>query len=202
MPLINLIEEQRLGTKAQDRKARVFLFAFAGSAMLSLAAVGWVFLETEQLQSQEAKLKRESDKMAPVLKEIELNTKLLSEMQPRLTTLSNAQEATLRWSRILDHLSRNLPPTIWLTNVRCISTDKTKPIEMSVAGISGSQDSVGEFITRLNLCNDLESITLKFTQEKVIEKGKGIEFEIHSNIVGTAEKQVVKDEDKSKEKTS
>lgn len=195
MPLINLIEEQRLGSRQDDRRARLFLFGLVGAFVVIGGAFGWLMLETDTLSGKEAKLLKQVNEAAPIMAEIESNKKQLLEMSPKLTTLEGAQESTLRWSRILDHVSHNTPDKTYLTSIRCVNTDPTKPVQLTVVGISANQEAVGDFMTRLHLCDDLEAVNLKFTQEKIVERAKAIEFEINADVVGTAESKP-KDEEK------
>lgn len=201
MPLINLIYEQRIALKREQRRARTLLFGFVGSAAVALAAVGYLFMDAQALSDDEAKLKGEAQKNAPMLKEIEANTKELAQLAPRIKTLEGARETTDRWIRIMDHLTRHTPRQTYLTAVRCSASDPTKPIQVSFAGMSPRQDLVGEFILRMQGAVDLENVGLKFTQERLSGQGKGLEFEIMGEIVGTAEAKP-KDEAKAEEKKS
>ncbi len=194
MPLVNLIQEQRLAVKQRERKTRAFFLAFVAAVCGSLLGAGILFLQTEGLNSSEASLKQQLRKLDPVVKQIEQNDKELNALSPRLTTLTDAQEATQRWMRILEHLSRSMPRGMWLTNVRCVSTDPTKPVSLTLAGMCGTQDAVGDLLLRLQACADLESVSLRFTQEKLVNNDKGIEFEIATDIAGTAEKKAIKKE--------
>ncbi|MBX3095290.1 MAG: PilN domain-containing protein, partial [Fimbriimonadaceae bacterium] len=110
----------------------------------------------------------------------------LAQLQPRLKTLETALVDTARWSRLMNHLAGNTPDGIWLTNVRCQNPDPSKGTMVQFTGNSQNQDLVGAFILRLNASEDLENVQLKFTQERIVEGGKAIEFEISGDVVGTA----------------
>lgn len=199
MPYINLIQEQRFGIRQQEKRARTLLFLFAGVSCVSVLAFGFFLLQAEQANGEYQRLQREFQKLQPIVAKIESNDRQLQTLAPRLTTLQGAQQATDRWSRILDHLSRNVPSGVWLTNLRCITTDPTNPVQVSVTGMSATQDSVGDLILRLQGCPDLANVTLKYTQEKIVEMKKGLEFEITGDIVGTEEKKAKEETDGKKE---
>ncbi|HVL39008.1 MAG TPA: PilN domain-containing protein [Fimbriimonadaceae bacterium] len=190
MPLINLIQEQRLTARRNERRARAFFLAFAGTACASLASFGYFLFHTEQLQGEESRLQAMLAKTDPILKAIEENEKVYGTLAPRLKTLEDAQTMTSRWDRITEHLAVQTPQPLWLTGIRCIYQDPTKPIQVSFIGVSDRQDNVGEFILRLQNLPDLEGVNLKFTQEKVIAQGRGIEFEVSANLAGTVEQKV------------
>ncbi len=198
MPMINLIQERRTAVRQRDRKSRAFFLGFVAVACVCGLAFAFLSLESGELNRQESSLRAKLRKLEPIVKEIKANELTVSELAPRLTTLEGAQTATLRWSRILDHLSRNVPAQVWLTNVRCSNADPTKPVQFNVTGVSQNQDLVGEFLLRLQGSSDLGNITLKMTSEKTFGNAKGTEFEIVCDVIGTEEEQpkAKKSEDK------
>lgn len=196
MPLINLIQEEKLAQKRVERQTRVYFFGFVGSAIASAGAFGFLLFLTESLRGEEGRLKEQAQKAAPLLKAIAENQSAYSEYAPRLKTLLDAQAMTNRWDRILTHLTVNTPVDTWLTGMRCVQSDPTKPVEIDFVGLSVAQERVGEYMLRLQNCSDLESVTLKFTQEKVTQDGHGIEFDIGSQVAGTAKEKKVAEEGK------
>lgn len=199
MPFINLIQEHVLAAKREQKRARVALFCFVAATTLAVGANGFCMIEADHLDTQIAKLKGDGRKNAPMIEQIEANHRELLDLSPRLQTLGNAQVMTKRWGTILEHLSTQTPPGTWLTGMRSQSSDPTKPLQTSFQGLSSGQDLVGELILRLQSCTELENVNLKFTQEKIVANGKGIEFDVQADIAGTAE---AKPKDEQKEKTS
>lgn len=199
MPFINLIEEERLARKRAEQKTRFAFLGFVGSLGLSVFGAGVLLFMNEALGSEVSKLRSEAQKQAPLMSEIEANTKSLSELTPRLSTLEDAQEATNRWSDILNHLTTQTPVGVTLTGVRCVASDPTKPIEANFTGISKQLDIIGETILRLQGCERLENVNLRFAQERLTADNRNIEFEINSTLAGTAEQ---KPKDESKEEGS
>jgi len=187
MPLINLIQEQRQEAKRNETRARVFFMSFIGTTAVSLAAVGFLMFQNEMLGSQESDLKARAQKMQPLVHRIESNKADYADLEPRLRTLEGAQLVTGRWSRILEHLTKQTPDQTWLTAIRCIASDPTKPVSVTFAGLSNRQELIGDFILRLQGCPDLTNTSLHFTQEKQVVNGRNIEFEIVSDIDGTAD---------------
>ncbi len=195
MPLINLIQEEKLADRRMERQTRAYFFGFVGALIASAASFGFLVFLTDGLQSEEGRLKAQAQKTSPLLKQITENKRLYSEFSPRVGTLQDAQAMTGRWDRILNHLTFNTPTDTWLTSVRCSQNDPTKPVEIDFVGVSAMQERVGEYMMRLQNCADLESVNLKFTQEKLTTNGKGIEFDLGAAIGGTAtEKKVVSEE--------
>lgn len=202
MPLINLIQEEKLADRRLERQTRVYFFGFVSVLIVSAGAFGFLLFLTDSLQGEEGRLKAQAQKSAPLLKQIAENKKQYDEFTPRVDTLLDAQAMTGRWDRILNHLTLNTPSETWLTSVRCMQNDPTNPVEIDFIGISAMQERVGEYMMRLQNCADLESVNLKFTQEKLTTNGKGIEFDLGAAIGGTAkQKKVVSEEGKEGQTT-
>ncbi len=196
MPFINLIEEERIARKRAEQKTRFAFLGFVASLGVSVFGAGVLLFMNEALGSEVSKLRSEAQKQAPLLSQIETNTKAYNELAPRLTSLEDAQEATNRWSDILAHLTTQTPVGITLTGIRCVASDPTKPIEANFTGISNRLDLIGESILRLQGCERLENVNLRFAQERATAEGRNIEFDINSQLAGTAE-QKPKDESKN-----
>lgn len=196
MPFINLIQEHVLAAKRERKRAKVSLVCFVAATTVAVGANGYCVLESESLDGQITTLRKDSDKHKEILTQIEDNRLQLAEFAPRLQTLGNAQVMSQRWATILDHLSKQTPPGSWLTAVRSSGTDPAKPLQTSFQGLSARQELVGEFILRLQACPELENVSLRFTQEKIVASGKGIEFDVQADIAGTAE---AKPKDEQKE---
>ncbi len=189
MPLVNLIQEQRLATARGERKTRVLFFSFVGSVVASVFAVGAISFQTDRLHSEEARLLALAARLKPLKGQIARAEAERARLAPRLKTLEDAQAATNRWSNILQHLATNTPSQTWLTNIRSkVESDPTKPIELSLIGMSAAQQPVGEFMLRTQNSRDLEAVNLRYTQEKVTASGaSAIEFEVAAAIVGSAQ---------------
>jgi Tfp pilus assembly protein PilN len=190
MPHINLIQEQRLAVLANERKARSYFAVFAGVLAVSGLTYGFFGMETIIVARQAAAIEAQNKRNAPLAKQIEENGKQLAELTPRLATLEDAAAITDRWDHILTHLAVQTPQSSWLTGVRCQGSDPAKPIQVTFLGIATGQTPIGEFILRLQNLKDLENVSLRFTNEKLISTTTGIEFQIDSDLFGTAEKKV------------
>lgn len=197
MPLINLIQEQRYSLKRGEAKARSLFLGFVGVTGLSVLMFGLLYFETDAARREASQLKANVKKVEPIVKAIDADELAYSQMSPRVKTLEDAQAITNKWVGILDHLATQTPKNTWLTSIRCSASDGTKPISVSFAGLSDKQDLVGELILRLQNSPHLENVSLRYTQEKVIEKGTGIEFEISVDIADSIELKEKPKEEKS-----
>jgi Tfp pilus assembly protein PilN len=196
MPYINLIQEQRSFARKSEMRTRACFFAFVGIAFVSVGAYGSLYLQSADLASQEAKLQAELQQLEPIKKKIEENQKVQNELQPRLTSLEDAQKLTDRWIHILNHLTTQTPSNVWLTNMRSAGTDQNKPVSVTVNGMSTSQTNVGEFMMRAQNESNLDNVTLNRTEEKPTVAGPAIEFEIVADVKGTAPEKLKDEEEK------
>jgi Tfp pilus assembly protein PilN len=187
MPLINLIQEQRLAQQRNEAKSRSFFFVFVGTAVASVAGFGYFWLQAEGLSREKSQLEAQIQKNAPLVKQIDEYQTAYTELAPRLKTLEDAQLVSGRWGRIMTHIARQTPKPTWLTGLRVANSDPTKPINLSLVGVSSGQEPISEFILRMQNSNDLENVNLKFSQEKMMQFTKAVEFEVTADIVGTAE---------------
>lgn len=197
MPLINLIQDQRLAAKKREGQARAYFLAFACISVVSVFGFGFLFLEAEAVSREVNDLKKKTARTEPIVRQIKANEMSLRNLTPRLTTLEDATTATQRWTRILDHLARNTPRDVYLTNIRCTASDPAKPVQLNLTGVCPSQDSAADFLIRLQTSPDLTNATLKMTQEKMVDTQRAIEFEISADLTGTEEKKPAVEKEKS-----
>lgn len=200
MPHINLIEVRRIAARRAEKNVRVGLLTLSGTAAVCIVGYGYLFLQAEGLNQEESRLAAAKKKLDPLLKEIASDTEERSGLEPRLKSLTDAQTLTGRWGRILQHLTLNTPKGAYLTAVRCVGSDATQPVSLSLAGVGRDQADAAEFMMRVQNASDLENVQLRFTQEKVMDKSKAIEFEVGADIAGTTPEQPKAKEEKPGEK--
>lgn len=193
MPSINLIQEQRLVARAQQKQVQFAILGTGGlGALLFLAAVT-LFLDTTRLNLEAVALQQKADELKPTLEELDKNQEALEAYQPRIETLNAARKDSTKWENVLAYLTTNTPGDTWLTSVKAFKQDVATPMVVTFNGVSTKQEFVGDFQYRLGLCGELEHPTLKYTQPRVTEKGQLVEFEVTADMKGT------KQEDDAKE---
>jgi Tfp pilus assembly protein PilN len=198
MPHINLIQEHRLARKRNESKTRTFTFVFLGAATASVMGFGFFFLQSALLHADKDRLEAQLERNAPLLRQISEYQAQYAEIAPRLKTLEDAQIVSGRWGRIMTHISHQTPKPTWLTAMRVMANDPTKPISLSFIGVAPAQEPISEFILRMQNSKDLENVNLKFSQEKMVNSIKAVEFEVTADIVGTAESKPKLEEEESK----
>ena len=147
----------------------------------------YFWLQADGLSQEKTKLEAQLAKNAPLVKQIEEYQKQYNEVSPRLKTLEDAQLVSNRWGRIMTHIAHQTPSPTWLTAMRVTSNEPSKPIGLSLVGVAPGQAPISEFILRLQNSKDLENVTLKYSQEKMMQLTKMVEFEVTADIVDTAE---------------
>ncbi|HXH60866.1 MAG TPA: PilN domain-containing protein, partial [Fimbriimonadaceae bacterium] len=141
-----------------------------------------------QVKSKEASLKVALAKAKPYMEKVAANNAEIDKLEPRIQTLTSAQDSTMQWSRILEHLKMNMPEGVWLTSVQCERQSPGQPIKVSFKGLSTTQEGVGYLILRTEQSKDIESPELVYTQERRTEKGRALEFEVKGILAGSAPK--------------
>jgi Tfp pilus assembly protein PilN len=185
MPLINLIHEQRMATRREDRKVAGLMLGFGGSLVLSTLVWGALFLSAQNLDQERIALQAEVDKVKPTIKLIESSEHQYSILSPRLTTLEDAALSTQRWARVLDHVSRSIPTGTWLTQIRCSQAAPTDPVIIELQGIAPDLGASSEVILRLQGSKDLENVNVRYTQEEVMDELRLIKFEVVAGVKGS-----------------
>lgn len=188
MPFINLIESDLIIAKKAAQQMRLSQFALIGAGAVVgiayLAVLGQGLALSVEEQTVQSKLK----KLKPMLKSIDEQKRIIADLEPRLETLQDARELTNRWGRLLNHISVNTPPDVYLTAIRADSTQREQPIKVTFVGTGKSQSDASQFVLRCQNSQDLEGVNLVQSQEKLLRKMSAIEFEIAGSIVGTAPK--------------
>ncbi|MEI6511711.1 MAG: hypothetical protein WCO51_00350 [bacterium] len=183
MPLVNLISIQRASKRATEKRAQLLFFCWIVEVVLFLFGSGFLMWRTGVFQAQISELGAREQQLAPFQKQISQAEQQIATIQPKLTTLLNAQADTERWQRILGHISISMPPRTWITSVRSEMPKDSKDLSIvTVGGFAADQELVGDVMLRLNTCTDLNKIELKYTQQKQLITASGIEFELGTSL--------------------
>jgi Tfp pilus assembly protein PilN len=185
MPFVNLIKEDRLAAAARERQVRMFVLLCVAIGGVSFLGAGFFTFEAARQRARVATLEKALEEAKPYMEQVEANHAEIAKLEPKIATLTSAQDATLRWSRILDHMKENMPQGVWLTGVSCQKQSAEAPVSVSLKGFSTSQEAVGYLILRVETSKDIEKPELVFTQERLTEKGKALEFEVKGVLAGT-----------------
>lgn len=186
MPLVNLIQEQRNARRARERQTRMVLLAIIGVGVVSFLTAGFFTFEQVRWNLRIAELTALKEKLQPLMDELDAKQLEIGTLELRKNTLTGAQKDSERWSRLLDYLGKQTPDGIMVTDLKSAPpADPKQPIGLNISGLSIDQTQVGQFMVRLEASNDLENVTLKYTQEKVGPNNKSTQFELNAIISGT-----------------
>lgn len=185
MPFVNLIKEDRLAAAARERQIKMVVLLCVALGGVSFLGAGYFTYEASRYKDKAIALEKALDEAKPYMKQVDANNAEIAKLEPRIKTLTTAQDATLQWSRILEHLKGNMPEGVWLTGVACQRQSQGEAIQVSLKGLSTTQEAVGYLILRIDTSKDLKSPQLVFTQERLTEKGKALEFEVKGILAGS-----------------
>jgi len=192
MPIINLIQEQRLNAFKQEQRTRIAFLTFVGAASLAVFGYGIIFYERSSLETEISRQTADLEKAKPIVDQIEKIDRDMGEMKPRLDTLTDASKQTDRWSHILHHLQTQTPVDTWLTGMQSSGSDSSKPIQLTLQGTGKAQEPIAEFVLRVQNEPNLENVALHFTQQKRVITGNAIDFEVGGDLAGSLEKKPTK----------
>ena len=194
MPYINLIREHREAARKKENSVRVAFLATVGVGGLAVLIAGGFIVDSTRLTLEANATQEKKARMKPLLDELKKNQDELDQLKPRLETLQQAQSVTLKWGNVLDHLTKNTPEGLWLTAVRSFQQDRTKPLTITFAGMSTSQETIGKMILQLQSSTDIENVQFKGSSERSAEGNtKYYEFEITADLAGSKQADVPKE---------
>jgi Tfp pilus assembly protein PilN len=183
MPTINLIHDQRRAYRQRLKASRLWFTALLGAAISTGGLTAMLLIGSISLNGEAKSLQAKAEELKPYREAIEQSEQALTQLSPRLTTLTSARTDTERWTRILEHMSYVMPTNTWLTGVRSVaSNEENAPVEVSLTGMSGQQESVGELMLRLQSLSDIANVRLRYTEEKKTQFGEGLEFQIVCDV--------------------
>jgi Tfp pilus assembly protein PilN len=197
MPFINLIELDLIVAKKAAQQMRLSQTALVAAGSVVGIAYLLVLGQGALIAAEEKGIQIKLKKLKPMLKAIDEQKRIIADLEPRLETLSSARDLTSRWGRLLNHITVNTPPDVYLTAIRADSSQPDQPIKVTFVGTGKSQSDASQFVLRCQNSQDLEGVNLIQSQEKLLRSMSAIEFEIAGSIVGTAPKPVAEDGAKS-----
>jgi Tfp pilus assembly protein PilN len=198
MPIINLIQEQRLAEARRDQGVRIALFVLMGTISLGVLSYGILIFQRQALLAEESRLDADIKANEPIMKQIDAIGATENTLKPKLQTLIDAQKVSDKWEDILTRLETQTPPDAWLTGLQCPQVSDDKPIELVFTGTSRAQRPISEFILRTQNQPCLENVMLHFTQEKrSTGTSRAIDFEMGAEIKDSSDQKVSDLEQKS-----
>lgn len=148
---------------------------------LCLAGLGWRYWalgqESRRLDSQIASAKLETTRIQSVLVQLQQFEQRKTQLQQRVTLIEQLRTDQTGPVHMLDQISRALPPTIWLTELK-----QTKvPNEVVIAGECTTPTGLSDFVGNLEASGYFKkSIEIVSSTTEAQEKAAGdlVKFEI------------------------
>jgi len=184
MPSINMIAPRRAERRRLERDARRLLFFICLEIVVAVAVSGVLWARIYSTRARIGDLEVQLIKLQPEVKRIQMLQAMTSELQPKLTLLTEAKSRTLHWYNFLDKLSRSLPEKTWIRRIDSCDPTADKPDEYKIvlSGVAGSHALVGELMMRLYGNQDLDSVGLRFTQATDVGRRPVYEFEVAADL--------------------
>ncbi|MFN3648529.1 MAG: PilN domain-containing protein [Armatimonadota bacterium] len=199
MANINLISARRAERVRVAKVAKGLLIGLIVVSSLGLGSAafmtGQIFIAGGRVTAAE----KELEKLRPILDEIEAAEKERLALQPKLTTLTEAQQATNRWYGILEGLKRAVPEETWLTNL-AVEKSGDGPQTLRINGMTASQTRVGETMYRLTQQPEhYAKVDLRYSETSRAQIADAVEFELAAQLFQPEKSKTgAKDEAKTK----
>lgn len=179
MPSVNMIAPRRADKRRRERDMRRLVVVIIVELILAVGVGGWVGTRILTTSNRIADLNTEIAKLKPIVKQIEDYDKAKARLDPKLDLLNQAKECTLRWYGILDRLTQSMPDSTYLTRLNTTAQGKDESVvNVSLNGISTSQERIGETMMRLHTIPEFQTVSLHFTQNTAVWGASAVEFEI------------------------
>jgi Tfp pilus assembly protein PilN len=186
MPYINLIHDYCTLRRKQEQKAKTAMIALLSVSGVSLVGMGVMLIMRENVRGQSADVRAVIARIQPIMNDIDRSKKQLGVLNPRLTSLQDAQSITRHWTNALAHFSKNVPGGVWLTAIKSQQKAKEGNVEVTLNGVSLKQEGVGDLMLRMKGLQDFTDVQLKFTQEDRNPDLSTIRYEVLAKLPGTA----------------
>jgi Tfp pilus assembly protein PilN len=185
MPLINLIQEQRLVTKKAEQQVLVLFLSAATIGIVAFLGTAWLMFKTIGIHAEANEIQEKIEELKPIQEQVASLESEIGQLRPRISTLTQAREQTEQWMRILDHLSTNTPEAVTLAELSAMEqgTGEDKKVDLKLRGFGTTQDSVGAFLLRVQTSTDLADTNLGFTKVVNDAERERLEFEFKSQVV-------------------
>jgi Tfp pilus assembly protein PilN len=182
MANINLISAKRAERVRMNKVARGLLAGVVATAVLSAGTVTFMLTRMVFAGRQLAEANSRMEQLRPVLQEIEDAERERNAVQPKLKTLTEAQERTTRWYGVMDGLKRVVPQQTWLTNI-AVEKQGDAGSMVRVNGITSNQSRVGETMYRLTQQAEFyKKVDLRYTRTTTVEDQENVEFELVAQL--------------------
>jgi Tfp pilus assembly protein PilN len=179
MPSVNMIAPRRADKRRRERDMRRLVVVIIAELIFAVGLGGWVCTRILATSNRIADLNTEIAKLKPVVKQIEGYDKAKKQLDPKLDLLNQAKDCTMRWYGALDRLTQSMPDSTYLTRVNTMTDGKEgSPVNVSLNGISISQERIGETMMRLHSIPEFETVSLHYTQNTAVMGAPAVEFEI------------------------
>lgn len=182
MANINLISARRAERVRLTKIAKGLLAATVCAGAVGMVGMLVVGGQVMSAQAKVAAAEKELETLRPILAQMEADQRERSLLQPKLVTLTEAQQTTRRWFGMMDGFKRAVPEQTWLTNVSVEKSSESSKI-LKINGVTVNQSRVGETMYRLSQQPDFYTkVDLRYTQTMKTDLADNVEFELAAQL--------------------
>ena len=154
---VNLLAVDRERVKRKAAKFQLGNKITVGCSLMMVAAVlvvGWWFwslrTESQNLDQQIVDAERETVRLRSVIQQVQQFEQRRAQLQQRVTLIEQLRKGQTGPVHLLDHVSRALPETMWLVDMRQAGT------EVLIEGHCTNLNALSDFVSALEGSNLFE----------------------------------------------
>jgi len=178
---INLIAARRAERRRREMVRGVLVRGMVGVGLATVLTLTFMTVSIQIIRNRIADVDQQMAMLQDTVSRVERLQAAMGSLQPRVTTLLTAQNATNRWRAVLQEVSSSLPASTWITSF----TAQTPPNEgFTITGQSTSQALVGRTMLQMNRKENIKDVTLRYTQANRTNSGavNAINFELAGTL--------------------
>lgn len=202
MPSVNMIAARRAEKHRLEQNTRKLVYGVVGELGLILVVVSFMLAHLITTQTHVGVLDEQLKNLQPKVEEIKELEADTTTLQPKVQVLDMARGDTLYWYTALQNLTLSLPPKTWITSVSTngtpvlatssssgtqaptqtasssTSSGSSSSAALTVAGMSASQDEVGQAMLKMNTFPDFDQAVLGSVQKSDVGKVPAVSFQL------------------------
>lgn len=194
MPSVNMIATRRAEKHRLEQNTRKLVYGVLTELGLILVAVSFMFAQLITTETHIGVLEAQAKNLQPKVDDIKALESDATALQPKVTVLDTARGDTMYWYTAFQSLTQSLPSKTWVTSVTtsgspsgASSAPGAPPPSgaagagggtLSVAGVSASQDEVGQAMLKINGFPNFDQAVLGSIQKADIGKIPAVNFQM------------------------
>jgi Tfp pilus assembly protein PilN len=186
-----MIAARRAEKHRLEQNTRKLVYGVLAELGLILVAVSFMLAQLITTQTHIGVLEAQIKNLQPKVDDIKQLESSATALQPKVQVLDTARGDTMYWYSAFQSLAQSLPSKTWVTSVTTAGTPSGAATPgvpaaanssgggtLTVAGVSSSQDEVGQAMLKINSFPNFDQAVLGSLQKSDIGKVSAVNFQM------------------------